>query len=161
MSSELETTVIQYRAQGFHHVVETDPPTFCNVIKRTTMYPIDFSEGRRSKKKKGVQIPQLPSYSWAVLGGAAALMFVAVAGFDYSSLSHADSIIDKMEATMESKGSSKEIRQVAGVSPERKTRSSELHETYTFDRVLPLPPRTATVVYSSSGRITRILRDGE
>ena len=124
------------------------------------MYPIDFSEGRRNKKKKkSFQIPELPAYTWAVVSGAIFLLVVVVAGFDYAAVSRAETVIEEMEVTMAGRGSSKQIQAVAGVSPERKTRSNELHETYTFSRVLPFPAPAATVVYSSSGQITRIVRE--
>ena len=80
---------------------------------------------------------------------------------DFAAVSQAESIIQQIEeaASSDEKRQQTKIRKLAGVTPTKKTREDELYETYTFSRLLPLPPRTATVVYTSNGKISKVLRN--
>jgi len=127
------------------------------------MLPIDFSDRQRKKQTKPFVLPKLPTYAWAIVAAPVLILGLGILCMDYVALSQANTIISQIEeaATSEESRQQKKIRKLAGVTPLRKARNDKLHETYTFARVLPLPPRTATVVYSSSGRITEVLRDSE
>ena len=124
------------------------------------MYPIDFSEGRRKKQAKTFAIPKLPSYAWAIVAVPVLLIGIGIVCMDFAAVSNADSIIQQIEeaASSDEKRQQHKIRLIAGVLPTKKTRDDELHETYTFSRMLPLPPRTATVVYTSTGKISKVTR---
>ena len=126
------------------------------------MYPIDFSETRKKKNvAKPFVLPKLPAYAWAIVAVPVVLLCLGVLCMDYLSVRHAETLIDAIEvaALVDGTRQQRKIRKITGFSPTRKTRSGELIETYTFSRILPFSPRTATVVYTSSGRITEVLRN--
>lgn len=138
--------------------------TFCFLHHIRLMYPIDFSETRKKKKEvKPFALPKLPAYAWAIVAVPAALLCLGVLCMDYLAVRHADTVIDEIEvvALVEGTRQQRKVRKITGFTPEKKTRHDELVETYTFSRVLPFSPRTATVVYTSSGRITKVLRNAE
>jgi len=89
---------------------------------------------------------------------------VSIVYMDYSSMSKAASVIRQIEELEDSGGRRQKtrVRKLTGLSPETKVFGNELHETYTFSRVIPvLPPRIATVVYSSGGTVIDVLTPAE
>ena len=129
-------------------------------------YPIDFSETRKKKKQKkfDFKLPKLPAYTWVAVAAPLLFVFLSVAYMDYSAVSKADSVIRQIEEIQEMGGRRQKsrVRKLAGMSPLTDTHGKELYETYTFERVFPiLPPRIATVVYSSSGQVIDVLDPNE
>ena len=128
------------------------------------MYPIDFSAGKKPKKQDAVAMPKIPAYAWLAMAVPVVIGMMAVLYFDYSAVSKADEVILQMEALSSDGGvrQKKMMRKIAGVRPETDVRGGNLHETYSFDRVIPvLPRRVVTIVYSSSGKVLDVLNDGE
>jgi hypothetical protein len=128
------------------------------------MYPIDFSEGKKKKSQPAFEMPKLTAQVWAVLAVPVVIGMMAVLYFDYSAVSKADDVIMQMEALSSEDGShqKKEMRRIAGVSPDTDVRGGNLHETYVFDRVIPVfPKREITVVYSSSGKVVDVFNAGQ
>lgn len=133
---------------------------------RVMYYPIDFSETRKRKKKKSVefQLPKLPPYAW--LGIAVPVLFACllIGYLDYSAMSKASSVIRQIEEIQATGGRRQKsrVRKLTGISPKTDVRGRELHETYTFSRVIPILPRpVATVVYSSGGSVIDVLSPAE
>ncbi len=117
------------------------------------MYSLNMSEFRKKKtveKKPLISMPKVTPVTAAAIAVPVIILFALMIYFDYSSISRADSIIDRMVATKRSRGRGhrEKMRALAGTEPDSDLRGKVLRETYTFDRVLPLlSPRTATVIY--------------
>ncbi len=130
-------------------------------------YPIDFSETRKRNNKKNsfaIRLPKLPPYAWLGIAAPALFACLTVGYLDYSAMSKASSVIQQIEEIQEMGGRRQKtrVRKLTGLSPETDVRGRELYETYTFTRVIPiLPPRVATVVYSSSGSVIEVLSPDE
>lgn len=108
-------------------------------------------------------MPKVPAYAWLALAVPVVIGMMAVLYFDYSAVSKADDVILQMEALSSEGGvrQKKRMRRLAGVSPETDMHEGNLHETYVFDRVIPvLPPRVVTIVYSGSGKVVDVLSEG-
>ena len=130
------------------------------------MYPIDFSQGRKKKKQTQFKLvmPKLSMPFAIAAASMCVLVLVVVFALDYSSMSRANSTIIEMIAVAKSEDGKvrTKMRKLAGIKPITKTKGSELHETYTFDRTISVFASPAvTVVYSSSGKVLDILRSAE